>query len=61
LGGSRKFQFKHKSTPKSTQNIILEPGSLLLMQGSTQHHWLHQIPKVKEAGGRINITFRRIL
>lgn len=61
LGGSRKFQFKHKSTPKSTQNIILEPGSLLLMQGSTQHHWLHQVPKVKEAEGRINITFRRIL
>ncbi len=61
LGSSRKFQFKHKSTLKSTQNIILEPGSLLLMQGSTQHHWQHQVPKVKEAEGRINITFRRIL
>ena len=29
------------------------------MKGSTQHHWLHQIPKTKKPiGKRINLTFR---
>ena len=60
LGAARKFQFKHKTMPKSLININLSPGSLLIMQGATQHHWLHQVPKVKEAGERINITFRWI-
>ena len=60
LGAERKFQFKHKTIPKSLINITLSPGSLLIMQGATQHHWLHQVPKVKDAGERINITFRRI-
>jgi alkylated DNA repair dioxygenase AlkB len=58
LGAERKFQFKHKTIPKSLINITLSPGSLLIMQGATQHHWLHQVPKVKDAGERINITFR---
>lgn len=58
LGAERKFQFKHKGMPKSLININLSPGSLLIMQGATQHHWLHQVPKVKDAGERINITFR---
>ncbi len=61
FGISRKFQFKHRTIAKSTQNIVLEHGSLLIMAGATQHHWLHQIPKVKTIGERINITFRAIL
>lgn len=60
LGAARKFQFKHKTMPKSLININLSPGSLLIMQGATQHHWLHQVPKIKDAGERINITFRWI-
>jgi alkylated DNA repair dioxygenase AlkB len=60
LGAERKFQFKHKTVPKSLINISLSPGSLLMMQGATQHHWLHQVPKVKDARERINITFRWI-
>jgi len=33
-----------------------------LMKGSTQHYWLHQIPKSKRAlGERINLTFRDII
>jgi alkylated DNA repair dioxygenase AlkB len=60
LGAERKFQFKHKTVPKSLINISLSPGSLLMMQGATQHHWLHQVPKVKDARERINITFRFI-
>lgn len=62
LGITRKFQFKHKSIPKSILNIDLAGGSLLMMKGSTQHNWLHQIPKTKVLSGeRINITFRQII
>ena len=61
LGAARKFQIKHKVQKNSTRSLLLESGSLLMMQGEMQHHWLHQIPKVKEAGERINITFRKIL
>jgi alkylated DNA repair dioxygenase AlkB len=32
------------------------------MQGSTQHHWLHSIPKqLKITTARINLTFRIII
>lgn len=61
FGATRKFQFKHKTIPKSIININLESGSLLIMKNETQHNWLHQIPKVKLAEPRINITFRNIL
>ena len=42
FGESRPFQLKHKSLENTKQKIILEHGSYLLMQGETQHHWLHQ-------------------
>lgn len=61
FGETRNFQFKHKTVPKTTQTIQLPNNSLLLMQGATQHNWLHQIPKSsKPAKARINITFRKI-
>jgi len=60
LGAERKFLFKHKKN-KQTISILLEHGSLLLMKGSTQHCWKHQIPKTnKPIAGRINLTFRVI-
>ena len=41
--------------------VFLQNGSLLLMSGSTQHHWLHEIPRTaKPIGPRINLTFRVI-
>ncbi|MFB1026435.1 MAG: alpha-ketoglutarate-dependent dioxygenase AlkB, partial [Flavobacteriaceae bacterium] len=41
--------------------LTLKNGSLLLMKGETQHHWLHQIPKTKKTiDKRINLTFRLI-
>ena len=61
LGSERMFQLKHNTEPSLRQNIHLEHGSLLLMKGSTQHFWKHQIPKTnKPVGGRINLTFRVI-
>jgi alkylated DNA repair dioxygenase AlkB len=61
FGTERVFQLKHNSIKELKQNIILENGSLLLMKGTTQHYWKHQIPKTaKEIGSRINLTFRII-
>ena len=42
--------------------IVLAPGSLLVMQGETQSHWVHRLPitkKVTEA--RVNLTFRMMV
>ncbi len=61
LGSERKFSFKHKITKESI-SLNLENGSLLLMKGSTQKNWLHQLPKTKKnIGPRINLTFRHII
>ncbi|WP_396170732.1 alpha-ketoglutarate-dependent dioxygenase AlkB family protein [Flavobacterium sp.] len=61
FGAERIFQLKHNSISNAKLNIVLENGSLLLMQGSTQHFWKHQIPKTaKPIGSRINLTFRLI-
>ncbi|MEX2564748.1 MAG: alpha-ketoglutarate-dependent dioxygenase AlkB, partial [Cyclobacteriaceae bacterium] len=43
FGAERKFSFKHKES-KETVSLYLEHGSLLLMKGSTQDHWLHRLP-----------------
>ncbi len=60
LGAERYFHLKHNSRPLK-QKLVLEHGSLLLMQGETQHFWKHQIPKTaKDVGERINLTFRII-
>lgn len=61
FGAERVFQLKHNSISGLKQNILLEHGSLLLMKGTTQHFWKHQIPKTaKPIGSRINLTFRVI-
>jgi alkylated DNA repair dioxygenase AlkB len=61
FGTERIFQLKHNTIPNLKQNIWLEHGSLLLMKGTTQHFWKHQIPKTsKPIGSRINLTFRVI-
>lgn len=58
FGATRKFAFKHKQS-KETVSIILEPGSLLVMKGTTQTHWLHRLPPTKTVHTpRINLTFR---
>ena len=60
FGAERKFAFKHKET-KEVVNIYLENGSLLVMKGNTQTHWLHRLPPTtKVLTPRINLTFRTI-
>jgi alkylated DNA repair dioxygenase AlkB len=61
FGTERIFQLKHNTILGLKQNILLEHGSLLIMKGTTQHFWKHQIPKTsKTIGSRINLTFRVI-
>lgn len=62
LGQERYFHLKHREDKSLKRKLLLEHGSLLLMQGTTQHHWLHQITKTaKTIGERINLTFRVIV
>lgn len=62
FGAVRDFQFRHYISKSDKLNIPLQNGSFLLMSGSTQHHWEHQLPKRKRiSGGRINLTFRKII
>ncbi|MDX1350720.1 MAG: alpha-ketoglutarate-dependent dioxygenase AlkB [Putridiphycobacter sp.] len=59
FGAQRKFSFKHKSS-KDKIDVFLENGSLLIMQGETQTHWLHRLPPTKKVKTpRINLTFRQ--
>ena len=61
FGASRKFQFRHRRQPELRETVALASGSLLLMAGSTQHFWQHQLPKTKLTHEpRINLTFRTI-
>ena len=61
FGDVRTFQLKHKTDKSLTISRDLPDGSYLVMTGSTQHHWLHQIPKrTRKIGPRINLTFRII-
>ena len=61
FGAERKFAFKHKKTGEVV-NTFLEHGSMLVMKGTTQTHWLHRLPPTKKVlKPRINLTFRTII
>jgi alkylated DNA repair dioxygenase AlkB len=62
LGETRQFLLKHRSDKSlSRLSLSLSSGSLLMMAGATQHHWVHSVPKsARELGARINLTFRRV-
>ena len=61
LGAARRFRFRHKQRRDSCTEVTLEHGSLLLMGGTTQHHWQHCLPKTRQpTAPRINLTFRTI-
>jgi alkylated DNA repair dioxygenase AlkB len=61
LGAERKFSLKHKQT-RQTISVVLENGSLLVMKGITQTHWLHTLPKTRKiTTPRVNLTFRTMV
>jgi len=58
LGQERRFELRHRETGEKVSTMP-PSGSVLVMAGSTQHHWLHHVPKTaKPVGPRINLTFR---
>ena len=62
LGGSRFFYLKHNTYKSQKLKLELAHGSLLLMEGTTQHFWKHQIAKTAKAvAPRINLTFRKVV
>lgn len=60
LGACRNLDFRHIRSDEKYR-IALAHGSLLIMQGATQHYWQHAIAKTRRVSeGRINLTFRYI-
>ncbi|XP_015920556.1 DNA oxidative demethylase ALKBH2 [Parasteatoda tepidariorum] len=65
FGQNRDFIFKHKDSrgkQDDSLKLLLEHGSLLLMEWPTNRHWYHCLPVRKKAlNARINLTFRKML
>lgn len=58
FGEQRRFQLRHKSDGEQKE-ILLDSGSLLVMEGILQECWKHQLPKsLKVKRPRLNLTFR---
>ncbi len=61
LGATRTFRVKHNVT-KETIKFPVGHGTLIIMAGTMQQFWKHEIPKTKQPiGERINLTYRQIL
>jgi alkylated DNA repair dioxygenase AlkB len=61
LGATRRFCLRHRRRKGVKLDLPLAHGSVLCMSGTTQHHWVHALPKTSAAvGERINLTYRKI-
>lgn len=61
LGASRRFMLRYKTDHQLKYELELGHGSLLVMKGTLQHYWQHQVPKTaRPLPSRINLTFRVI-
>ncbi len=61
LGATRQFRIRHNIT-REMKTFSVKSGTLIIMAGSTQQFWKHDVPKTKEnVGERINLTFRKIV
>jgi alkylated DNA repair dioxygenase AlkB len=62
FGETRLFRLRHKFRKDiAQQEIPLHHGSLLVMGGTTNSFWEHQVPKTaREVLPRINLTFRQV-
>jgi alkylated DNA repair dioxygenase AlkB len=60
LGATRNFRIRHNTT-RETMNFPVGHGTLIIMAGTMQEHYQHEIPKTKKIiGERVNLTFREI-
>jgi alkylated DNA repair dioxygenase AlkB len=61
LGGTRRFDLRRVGENRIAHSLSLTDGSLLVMAGSTQHHWQHQVAKTRSlCAPRLNMTFRLV-
>jgi len=61
LGATRKFRIRHNGT-RETKTFLVNHGTLIIMAGTMQQFWQHEVPKTKQnIGERINLTFRKIV
>lgn len=59
LGATRTFRLKHMTQNAHQMSYPLSHGSLLVMSGTVQHYWKHEVPKERSVTEpRINLTFR---
>jgi alkylated DNA repair dioxygenase AlkB len=68
LGQERRFDIReinykdYHEDEKRIEHIPLNNGTLILMKGTFQHEWQHQIPIQKKINEpRINLTFRNVI
>ncbi|MDI1477592.1 alpha-ketoglutarate-dependent dioxygenase AlkB [Polyangium sp. y55x31] len=61
LGAKRRFVLEPKKKGGEKVTLLLGEGNLLVMAGTTQHHYRHGVPKQAGLGARMNLTFRWIL
>ena len=60
LGATRTFRIRHNTT-RETRTFPLSSGTLVIMAGTMQRFWKHEVPKTTmNVGERINLTFRHI-
>lgn len=61
FGATRKFQLRRIDDHKEKFELELKHGTFLVMSGTTQHYWQHQVPRTAiKIGERLNLTFRVI-
>jgi alkylated DNA repair dioxygenase AlkB len=59
LGTTRRMMIRSKAMPRRRFDFDLHPGSLLLMDWQSQHHYDHGIPKqTQPVAPRISVAFR---
>lgn len=60
LGAARTFRIRHNTT-HARRDFVVQHGTLIIMAGTMQQFWKHDVPKTTEiVGERINLTFRKI-
>ncbi|RMZ52169.1 hypothetical protein APUTEX25_001559, partial [Auxenochlorella protothecoides] len=62
FGAARDFILRSNEDHACKRTYSLGQGTLLVMGGSTQDHWMHAVPpRARVEEPRINLTFRQII
>ena len=60
LGATRRFVLKPRRAGEG-RALDVSHGSLLVMGGTCQRHYVHGVPRQAGVGERVSLTFRRLL